>query len=689
MKHRILFLALTLCAVCATAQTKKVQTETISRDILNNDCKETTSFYYDDNDNKTLHGKYTLRCNTQWANGGDSYKFITNEDANYTDGLLNGTYTYNHTLEKKQQATLRYTTPPYYRKATGIDKANNKASGSYKMGKADGKWTISYMTKSLLNNEVTNDKKGNISLQMDNGRLAGVNFSNGEKYTINYYIDTTDEDTLSLVSGRCGKYTIHNGLIVSHFIRLNNDVSPIDDADLSTEIKTYVNPLDHFYPLLEKGFRIAQVKDYLKDDADDFLNTGFLQDYFYALGDKAYKMYQQSNFFSTTYYILHRVKLLSLEEGKKIVDQLIENKYYNRLETITDYHRNPLDYNYTEYFSAATIEQLEPYIDERMSVIRQEEERRIAEEKRKEEERIAEEKRKEEKRIAEEKRKEEERIAEEKRKEEERIAEEKRKEEERKEELKRYAEYEKNIGYINKFYNHYGTKLFANFTKDMQYVPNVGFSANTLYLRSAQTYWNIAYDELKVLDYLRAKSHGYATQEDYDAAEKLTSFYTIFYNYSCEAPMIDSLDLLAKKIKTDSKKCKDVNEIYRQLYSEIKTSKSFNTYSNIQKYSQQISAHIKIQNQCLKFIGVRNEMAKYDEAILDSKAKYIKKLYSAYYEAADKAWSANVSIDKLTPILETQKKVLSIVQRSDIKDFDSKVKKAKTATLEEVLSLSE
>lgn len=668
MKHRILFLALTLCAVCATAQTKKVQTETISRDILNNDCKETTSFYYDDNDNKTLHGKYTLRCNTQWANGGDSYKFITNEDANYTDGLLNGTYTYNHTLEKKQQATLRYTTPPYYRKAIGINKANNKASGSYKMGNADGVWTISYMTKSSLNNEVSEDKKGNISFRMDNGRLAGVNFSNGEKYTIYYHIDTNKGDTTCLVSGKCGKYTIHNNLIVSHFIRLNNDVSPIDDADLSSEIKTFVNPLDHFYPLLEKGFRIAQVKDYMKDDADDFLNTGFLQDYFYALGDKAYKMYQQANFFSTTYYILHRIKLLSLEEGKKIVDQLIENKYYNRLETITDYHRNPLDYNYTEYFSAATIEQLEPYIDERMSVIRQEEERRIAEEKRKEEERIAEEKRKEE----------------------ERLAEIKRKEEETKKAKQRYELYVAKKDSVKAFNAAYCPLLFSNY-RSTTYIPNEGLIPLLEKLKSGKTYANIAIAELKAFDIInKYQTEGFVTDNDIVSLNKLLLFYRLFGECCYKTIKKDAIETNVENIKNKCiKPTKDVYDAYKEIYSELNFTKLFSSLDQLSSYAKKLDEHIVLQKQCLDFIEVRNEMAKYDEAILDSKAKYIKKLYSAYYEAADKAWNANVSIDKLTPILETQKKVLSIVQRSDIKDFDSKVKKAKTATLEEVLSLSE
>ena len=673
MKHRVLLsLVLLLCSFVATAQTKKVQTQTKDVDVLGNTCKETSSFYYDDNDKKILHGKYTQKC----ATNREGYQFNRTESVNFVDGEPDGPYSYSYTLLNKRQVSLKLA--GYYNRYKNylvIDKANESTTGTYIMGKAHGTWKFSYKYYASVGDEVTKDESNSITVRMDHGRPVGVSLPNGNKYTITYHYDSASGKTYNYVTGGNKQYTIKNNLITSHFVRIKTDeISPIDDPDLKAMIDTITNFRYSYFQLLDKGFVIVKTSDndVLPRNCDlmqkSLLPSSYLSDFYQHMGDYANKMYRQSaDLADFEYDVLHRVKLLSVDEGKDLVDRCIDSKEYHLIDNMLSTHRSPYNTYGAFAFSSATIEELRPYIEERMRVVKEEEERRIAEEKRKEEERIAEKKRKEEERIAEEKRKEEERIAEE----------------------KRYEEYTKNIEDINIYYNHYGTKLFTNFSKDMNSVPSEGFKINIFYMRVAQTYLDIAYSELNVLGHRRVLPHSYATADDYASADKIVTFYELFYSYCCEASMVDSLDRLAKQIKAESKNAKDVYKAYQPVYSNVKTTTSFNNYAELYKYAQGISAHLKLQRRCLDFIAMRNEMTQHDEAIQDSKAKYIKKLYQAYYEAADKTWGPTATVSKLTPILETQKKVLALVRRSDIKDFDTKMKKAKIATLDEVLSMSE
>ena len=677
---KILFFAILIIAHASVmqAQSRKVQTTTNHVDHLNNDCKETFSYYYDENDNKILHGKYSFICNTNKQ----GYVFKKTETVSFVDGVLNGPYTYSYTLNNRQKTSMATRSYGRYRDFLSVSTADDKVTGAFNMGKATGVWKLSYKRKSTLDKEVLEDKAGSITVTMDNGRAVGVQFPNGHKYTIAYKQDTTKDTLLCFVSGSDGTYTVKNNIIVSHFVRLNDDITPIDDDELRSIIGSIKENNDSvFLLLLDKGYRITGVNSsllYYKTSnslKDRFLQGGYLHDFYNHIEDNGKPMLRQADDKKYYYYIVCRVKLVDYEVGKNIIDNILQNGGYSQgLDYIFRWHLNPGDGDRKEYFSSTTVEQLREYYEQRSEELRRQEEARQAELRRQEEER---------------RRQEEER----RRQEEERQAEIRRKEEALKKAQERYNEFGKDVVYIKKCHGHYMNKL--NLTKylDREYILN----ADKDRLKgAARTYQAIAVSQLNIENkILERRESGFSIQDEengnyaklYVLADSLKSFYNMFYHYVVEADLIDTMNIRAKTIKEEcGRDAKDVYAAYKQVYSTMESRQLFMSFDELRIYADAINAHLQLQQQCRAFIKMRHEMDTLNETINDSKAKYIRKLYNAYYEAANKNWTPQSTLKQLEPIMAMQKRIAEIVSREDIKDFDKQLKKDNVSSLEEVLT---
>ena len=238
-----------------TAQNVKTMTETTTVSVFNNDCKKTTTFYYDQDDNKILHGPMTVKGtvnNTQDPN--NTFKFRCNESVNYVHGKENGKYKYSQKTDKK-------TTSGYGRLKT-VTKTNtiDSVSGAYKEGNPDGVWIFYYSYKEATVGGSSHNKLISTSLTFKNGVLAG--YKNNEGVSINFttVVDTETGTPFALVSGKIDEYTIRNGIVTNYFQRKNGDITPIDDIQLKKILPTVKNPLskETLTALYQAGFGLVR-----------------------------------------------------------------------------------------------------------------------------------------------------------------------------------------------------------------------------------------------------------------------------------------------------------------------------------------------------------------------------------------------------------------------------------------------
>ena len=80
--------------------TKDFEGKTFFDNDLFTHCIATYKFYYDDDDNKIMHGTCVVKGDDWWGVNKE-IKLKTNASANYTDGKLNGSFTMSQTGTKR------------------------------------------------------------------------------------------------------------------------------------------------------------------------------------------------------------------------------------------------------------------------------------------------------------------------------------------------------------------------------------------------------------------------------------------------------------------------------------------------------------------------------------------------------------------------------------------------------------
>lgn len=333
----------------------KIQTETTTKtNWLNYPEKKTSSFYYDDSDNKILHGKQTTTVN---VNEKDLIR-KENEVITYKDGVLDGPWSY--TLYFKKHVEVQW--DRWTRTTNDIfEEVNN--SGEYKQGKPHGKWT--YSSKEDVKNPFDPiNKEEKFTFTCDNGKLIEFSDHNNISYTLDS--NMIKEGTIR-IGGK--QYKIQDGVVINFFNRANGDVDQVD-TEVSEIIKRYIGSDDKSFQYKTRyRFEVWNAnKAYGKLD---FLKL---------------PMYVNKIEFpegKIEFIMASRINYTPLSELKELID------YMNELpdvEYLSKYFELYHDYRKKIYY--INPNDLDSVIQHITNIKnKREEEARIAEEKRKEEER--------------------------------------------------------------------------------------------------------------------------------------------------------------------------------------------------------------------------------------------------------------------------------------------------------------
>ena len=305
--------------------------QTISETVYvdSDECKKTSSFYYDENDQKVLHGPCIIKADNK-DNSNPNFKriFFYEEKINYKHGKEDGAYSKIRKLDNQYKYRSMANT-----KESASVQIQTKISGFYKEGEKDGTWN--YYQKA--NQESIYDNFDYTEVYQNGTLIEYTNRTTGENYTYKYVTDKETGKTIRLKSGTVDEYIVKNGFVQSHFIRLNGDVSPVEN-DVTNVIKQYLddadNPVEIIPALVENGFTLVKPKN------DDEI------------------------------YILKRIKISSYDECMELL-----NDYYSTQEnfsimanTFLKYHQLNT-YQKSVYAKQAVVDSLTPYINDQLELI--------------------------------------------------------------------------------------------------------------------------------------------------------------------------------------------------------------------------------------------------------------------------------------------------------------------------------
>ena len=257
---RVALLCVTALFLCNTAIAQQTFTVSEKVTIKGNECTKTFNCYYGDNDERIMHGLCKTEGNVkEQEDQYNKYVFSHTENINYSHGKKDGKY---YCLQKIYQSHVDV----YHDYQINRDKRmrrgwviNREVSGDYKDDQRDGVWKETITRRDTLGGEPTKDNKSEkYTYVFSNGKLIELTQPDGTHYTFRYV--TKDGSEIPLLSGRYEKYTIKDGIIVSHIERLNGDESPIDD-ELKQYIDSKENLFDYEEELLAKGYVISEASN--------------------------------------------------------------------------------------------------------------------------------------------------------------------------------------------------------------------------------------------------------------------------------------------------------------------------------------------------------------------------------------------------------------------------------------------
>lgn len=314
----------------------------------------TYKYYYDDDDNKIMHGTCVIKGDDWWGLHKE-IKLKTNGTATYTDGKLNGALTMSQTG----------TTPK--------SSASWSFKAAYTNGVPSGTWTYT-------ETGITKNATMTASITWKEGRMSALKSETGVSITIN--------NDGYIVSGTVEGNSFKNGFLINKFIRKNGDWSQIE-SEQKALIDSYIAGTLSEDELFDKGYII---EDY-QSKIDEWFMSHLTNDYVYI------KWFDPSFTFPDhpRFKVLKKVALLSLEEILDYYDQShqryssLDDKWYY---TGVNFDKVARERNYDgKYMTDETIQQWKELFSQKVKEMEEKkaEEARQAEQRRKEmEEREAE-----------------------------------------------------------------------------------------------------------------------------------------------------------------------------------------------------------------------------------------------------------------------------------------------------------
>lgn len=254
---RVALLCVTVLFLCNTAIAQQTFTVSEKVNVVGNECTKTFTCYYGDNDERIMHGL----CKTegkvkQQEDQYNKYVFSHTENINYSHGKKDGKYLF-------QQKIYQSHVDVYHDYQINRDKRmrrgwviNTEVTGNYKDDQRDGVWKETIVNRDTLGGEPTKDNKSEkYTYVFSNGKLIELTQPDGTHYTFRYV--TKDGSEIPLLSGKYDKYTIKDGIVISHMVRLNGD-----ETELDNELKQFISNKDNLFDysdeLMEKGYVITE-----------------------------------------------------------------------------------------------------------------------------------------------------------------------------------------------------------------------------------------------------------------------------------------------------------------------------------------------------------------------------------------------------------------------------------------------
>ncbi|MCR5554639.1 MAG: hypothetical protein K6F29_03805 [Bacteroidales bacterium] len=219
LKSAVTFILITLLFLGVYAQKTQTSKRVYTNSMDNNEYTEVSSYYFDENDNKILHGKTITTCNVNNVyDANNSYAKTYNETITYLNGKKDGAYSYYDKLARKDLIELN-------RRKRVVERfLEESKTGSYKSGKLDGEWTISKKEKMI--NPFTGDENSELSkkITFKAGKVIGCAQDN---YNVTF-ADTIGLPIILLkgnycISGQYEKYKISKNLVTNLFLRGNTE----------------------------------------------------------------------------------------------------------------------------------------------------------------------------------------------------------------------------------------------------------------------------------------------------------------------------------------------------------------------------------------------------------------------------------------------------------------------------------
>lgn len=256
-KNKIALLCVTALFLCNTAIAQQTFTVSEKVNVKGTECTRTFNCYYGDNDERIMHGLCKTEGKEKTSDGPNhKYTFSHTENVNYAHGKKEGAYSYSlKTYSSSADVYHNYQTNRDYKKKRSGAKIY-EVTGSYKNDERDGVWKETIKeTDTLAGNVTEHNKSEKNTFVFSNGKLIELTTSAGAHYKFRYAI--SDGKEIPLLSGKYEKYTIKDGIVISHMVRLNGD-----ETELDNELKQFISNKDNLFDysdeLMEKGYVITE-----------------------------------------------------------------------------------------------------------------------------------------------------------------------------------------------------------------------------------------------------------------------------------------------------------------------------------------------------------------------------------------------------------------------------------------------
>lgn len=377
---RIIFICL-LLPFLANAQKIQTDKRIYHNDMDGQDYTEISSFYFDKNDNKIMHGQTITTCNVNNVyDAKNSFKKNYKEVKNYSHGTLEGPYSISDVVETKNELTVNFRTKICEKLYEHYEQ------GTYKNGKKEGLWIFKNREKawnSFADGELSISKR----IIFKDGKEVGAEDVDG-KYNIllSDSIKTSPllaNDQHKVMTGRYEQFDIKNNL-VTNFILRGGEVDKADEKSLSVINKLLEKPTSN-----SETSSINSMKKYIYEKMYASINDVDKRKYHYAYSNKEIVGYKTKDLLEnildnglTSLGLEKKDYIKQSEEKKEEISTTILYNYFSSIEKLENAgyklvkETAIIDINYGEvsnseydYFilskiPVSTCEDVSNYIDE-------------------------------------------------------------------------------------------------------------------------------------------------------------------------------------------------------------------------------------------------------------------------------------------------------------------------------------